>query len=136
MVGGNLHSVNASTATALPALTVPYISCDEPDAMKAIGESFNSTDPRNVLAAVLHSQTHAHCSISDDLATAGWANLLTVVDMEKAKKVAALELNTNSAGIIQISADLASLPPGTQLRHARKGSPIRECDQSAAGRVT
>jgi hypothetical protein len=135
MVGGNLHSVNASTATKLPAFTIPYISCDEPDTIKAIGDSFNATEPRNVLAAVLHSQTHTHCSISDDLVDAIWLNLLTVFDMDKAKQVAALELNTESVGLIQISADLASLPTGTQLRHARKGSPIREFDrdQSLAG---
>ena len=135
MAGGNLHSVNASTATKLPAFTVPYISCDEPDTMKAIGDSFNATEPRNVLTAVLYSQTHTHCSISDDLVNAVWLSLLTVFDLDKAKQVAALKLNTESVGVIQISADLASLPAGTQLRHARKASPIREfdLDQSVAG---
>lgn len=136
MVGGKLQNVNASTATGLLAFTIPYISCDEPDAMKAIGESFNSTNARNVLAAVLYSRTHTHCSISDTLAAAVWLDLLTVFDMDQAKQVAALRLNYDSMVIIQISADLSSLPPGTHLRPPRKGSPIRESGQPSACGIT
>ncbi|KAF7503140.1 hypothetical protein GJ744_004282 [Endocarpon pusillum] len=124
IVGGNLQNVNSSTATGLSAYTIPYISCDDSDVMEVISDAFNSTDVRNVMAAVLYSETHTHCRISDTLAVAEWLNLLTVGDMEQAKQVAALELNNDSIGVIQIAADLSSLPPGTRLDPPRKGSPI------------
>lgn len=94
--------------------------------MNVIGDAFNSTDARNVLAAVLYSETHSHCRISDTLAVAGWLNLLTVEDMQQAAQIAALGLNDNSVGIIQIAPDLSSLPPGTRLNSPRNGSPIRK----------
>ena len=125
-MGGNLQNVNSSTATGLSAFTIPYISCDDPNVMEVISDAFNSTDMRNVLAAVLYSETHTHCRISDTLAVAGWLNLLTVGDTEQAKQVAALGLNNDSVGVIQIAADLSSLPPGTRLNPPRKGSPIRK----------
>lgn len=132
MVGGNLQNVNASTASGLTTYTIPYISCDDPNVMKTIGDSFNSTDIRNVLAAVLYSQHHTHCNISSALAVAGWLNLLTVSDMHQAQQVAALGLNGDSMGIVQIFPDLGSLPPGTHLQAARKGSPIRKSESSFA----
>lgn len=123
-LGGNLLSVNASNATRLPAYTISYISCDEPTVLKAITDSFNSTDVSNVLAAVLYSQLHTHCNISRELARAGWLNLFTVLDADQARKLAALGLGGGSLGIVQITPDLSSLPPGTQLNPPRKGSPI------------
>ena len=125
-MGGNLQNVNASTATGLSALTIPYVSCDDPNVVEVIGDAFNSTDVRNVLAAVLYSETHSHCRISDTLAVAGWLNLFTVGDMEEAKQIAALGLNDDSVGIIQIAPDLSSLPPETRLNATRNGSPIRK----------
>jgi hypothetical protein len=125
VVGGNLQNVNASMATSLPSFTIPYISCDEPDVMKTITDSFNSTNTRNVLAAVLYSENHTHCKISDSLAVAGWLNLFTVFKMDQARQVAALDLN-DSVGIVKILPDLSSLPPGTDLHPRRKGSPIRK----------
>jgi Ring finger domain len=128
MVGGNLQNVNSSTASRLPAFTIPYISCDDPGVMEAVAESFNSTDEGNVLAAVLYSQLSNHCNISNALADAGWLYLLTVSDMDQARRVASLGLNETSPGIVQIFPDLSTLPPGTNLRPQRKGSPIRKSD--------
>lgn len=130
MVGGNLQNVNASTAIGLTTYTIPYISCDAPDVMKTITSSFNSTDVRNVLAAVLYSELHNHCNISDTLAVAGWLNLLTVSDMKQARQIAGLGLTGDSVGIVQIFPDLSSLPPGTHLHPPRKGSPIRKSNLS------
>jgi hypothetical protein len=131
MVGGNLQNVNASTSIGLPPYTIPYISCDDSDVMKALGNAFNSTDSRNVLAAVLYSESQSHCNISNSLAVAGWLNLFTVSNKDQALQVAALDLNGDSLGVIQISADLSSLPPGTHLHPPRKGSPIRKFQKSA-----
>ena len=130
MVIGTLQNVNASTATGLSASIIPYISCDEPSAMKTIGDSFNATDAHNILAAVLYSQLRSHCTISEALAAATWLNLLTVsdIDVDQARLLAGPGFN-DSAGNVQISADLTSLPPGTRLQERRKGSPIRKSSQ-------
>lgn len=124
-MGGNLLKVNASNATRLPAHTIPYISCDEPSVMEAITDSFNSTDPGNVVVAILYSQVYTHCNISEDLAASGWLNLLTVADTEQAQQVAAIGVSDDSLKSVQITPDPSSLPPGVPAKPPRKGSSIR-----------
>jgi hypothetical protein len=125
---GNIQDVNASSATDLPAYTIPYISCDEPEVVKAITDSFNSTDDLNVVVAVLYSQSHTHCNISSGLAGARWLNLLTVSDRDQAREIAALDLTNLTAVNVQIRPDLAALPPGTGVTPQRRNSPIRKSD--------
>lgn len=126
MVGGNLQSVNASTANGLAAFTIPYISCDEPDVMNAITDSFNSTEVDNVLVAVLYSEVQSHCNISNALTVAGWLNLLTVANMDQARRLAELGTQNDNLGMVQIGPDISSLPPGAHVNNPRQGSPIRK----------
>lgn len=129
MFGGNLVNVNASNVGGLPAFTIPYISCDEPDVMTSINDAINSTEVQNnVLVAILYSETHNHCNISGRLAIASWLSLFTLFDVNKARQIAALQPDDDNLGIIQVSPDLSSLPPGT---NERKGSPIREFYQNS-----
>lgn len=130
MVGGNLQSVNASTANGLVAFTIPYISCDEPDVMDAITDSFNTTDVQNVLAAVLYSEVQSHCNISNALTVAGWLSLLTVANMDRARRVAELGTQNDNLGTVQIGPDLSSLPPGAHMNAPQQGSPIRKSNVS------
>ncbi len=126
---GNLQDVNASSATDLPAYTIPYISCDEPDVVEAINDSFNSTNNDNVVVAILYSQSRTHCNISNAMTFSGWLNLLTISDTGQAREVAALDLNNNPRGNVQIFPDLAALPAGTDMSPQRRNSPIRKFTQ-------
>ena len=126
---GNLQDANSSSATNLPPYAIPYISCDEPEVMQTITNSFNATIDGNVYVAVLYSESHTHCNISAELAGAGWLDLLTVSDRDQAREVAALDLNNNTLGNVQIVPDLAALPPNTDVNPQRRNSPIRESDQ-------
>ena len=125
MVTGKLQDVNASSATGLPINTIPYISCDEPDAMKAITDFFNSTEDPHVTVAVLYSEFQSHCNISSNLALARWLTLVTVSDVDQARQVAELALNEDSAGDVQIFPDPAALSPVPDISPQRRNSPIR-----------
>lgn len=126
---GNLQDINASSAADLPAYTIPYISCDEPDVLDAINDSFNSTNDGNVVVAILYSQSRTHCNISNALTVSSQLNLLTVADTGQAREVATLDLDNNTRGNVQIYPDLTALPVGTEVSPQRRNSPIRKFAQ-------